>query len=210
MVFTVINLTNNGIVNNPPNPPYLNKNNLKRINNISKFYENLLKSQISKKEHISKELIKYLERLDTKAMKYREKFITLGLTYEFYMKNKDINEVNKEIQENKSTFGRIINKDLSTGKVSIENQQKTLEIIDFVDGNNKTTLIGTISFDVFTQPRDYKNYKFYICDDKNNNVSSNPVQVSNYEIEQTSNNKIKQKYLKYKEKYLELKAKSKL
>jgi hypothetical protein len=188
MVFTVINLTDNGIVNNSPNPPYLNTNNLKRIYNISKFFDNLLKAQISKNENISKELIKYLEKLDAKFMKYRVKFILRGLTYEFYMKNKDINEVNKEIEENKSTFGKLINKDTTTGKVSIENQQKTLDIIDFIDGNNKTTLIGTISFDVFTQPRDYKNYKFYICDGdvKNNNnetnfISTNPVIVSNYD-----------------------------
>jgi hypothetical protein len=188
MVFTVINLTDNGIVNNSPNPPYLNTNNLKRIYNISKFFDDLLKAQISKNENISKELIKYLEKLDAKFMKYRVKFILRGLTYEFYMKNKDINEVNKEIEENKSTFGKLINKDTTTGKVSIENQQKTLDIIDFIDGNNKTTLIGTISFDVFTQPRDYKNYKFYICDGdvKNNNnetnfISTNPVLVSNYD-----------------------------
>lgn len=188
MVFTVINLTDNGIVNNSPNPPYLNTNNLKRIYNISKFFDDLLKAQISKNENISRELIKYLEKLDAKFMKYRVKFISRGLTYEFYMKNKDINEVNKEIEENKSTFGKLINKDTTTGKVSIENQQKTLDIIDFIDGNNKTTLIGTISFDVFTQPRDYKNYKFYICDGdvKNNNnetnfISTNPVIVSNYD-----------------------------
>ena len=82
--------------------------------------------------------------------------------------------------------------------------------MDFIDGNNKTTLIGTISFDVFTQPRDYMNYKYPICDaDTNANsvknyVSTNAVLVSNYgplEIE------VKNKYLKYKNKYLALKEK---
>lgn len=47
-VFTVINLTNNGIVNNPPNPPYINLNPLKYLFNNYK----------EKRDEIRKELIK--------------------------------------------------------------------------------------------------------------------------------------------------------
>jgi len=211
MVFTVINLTNNGVVNNAPNPPYLNTNNLKRIYNISKFFQSILNSQLSKLDQNMKPfLFAALIRLDEKFKAYGLKFIERALLYEFYQKNKLINEVKKEIVEGKSTFCRLVKQVPGSTEVSIQEPDKTIEVMDFIDGNNKTTLIGTISFDVFTQPRDYMNYKYPICDaDTNANsvknyVSTNAVSVSNYgplEIE------VKNKYLKYKNKYLALKEK---
>jgi hypothetical protein len=209
MVFTVINLTNNGVVNNAPNPPYLNTNNLKRLYNKIKFFQNLLYSQLSKLDKtVKSHLFDYLKRLDDKFKQYGLKFINRALEYEFYQKNKLINEVKKEILENKSTFCRLIKSVPGSSEVSIQDPQKTIDVMDFIDGNNKTTLIGTISFDVFTQPRDYMNYKYPICDADNegnsvkNYISTNAVLVSNYgplEIE------VRNKYLKYKNKYLELK-----
>jgi hypothetical protein len=165
IVFTVINLTDNGIVNNPPNPPYINTNNLKRIYNISSYFTELNNRKIIKA--IDDNIKSQLQNLDTKFMNYKTKFIKRAIKYDFYMKDKTIQDINKNITT--TNFGKIFNERLI-------DQTDTLKVIDFIDSNNKTTLIGTISFDVFTQPftqpRRDKKYRFYICDgngEKNNN-----------------------------------------
>jgi ribosomal protein L24 len=71
VVFTVINTTDNGKVNNPPNPPYININNLI-------YYSNILKDEVKTKDEI-----KYiLGRLKK---------------YSFYNKNNELNNINIDI-----------------------------------------------------------------------------------------------------------------
>ena len=48
LIFTVINLTNNGIVNNPPNPPYINISNLNYYwNNNSNVDESIILNEVN-------------------------------------------------------------------------------------------------------------------------------------------------------------------
>lgn len=174
IVFTVINLTNNGIVNNPPNPPYINTNNLKRIYNISNYFTELNNRKIIKTfdDNIKSQLQK-LQKLEKKFMKYKTKFIKRAIKYDFYMKDTTIQNIHKNLTT--TNFGKIFND-------KFIDQTDTLKVIDFIDSNNKTTLIGTISFDVFTQPftqpRRDKKYRFYICDGNNNNIPNKPDEIN--------------------------------
>jgi hypothetical protein len=172
MVFTVINLTDDGIVNNPPNPPYINTNNLKRIYNISKYFEKITNYKILKQNSLlTEDETLRLKKLEEKFIKYKKTFKNRILKYDFYKKNQTI----KTDMDNKR-FGQIY--DSTSNKIS--DQDVTLKVIDLIDSNNKTTLIGTISFDVFTQPftqlKNNKDYKFYICDAINNQY----INKSNY------------------------------
>jgi hypothetical protein len=169
MVFTVINLTDDGIVNNPPNPPYINTNNLKRIFNISKYFEKLTNYNILKEGSfiLTENEINRLKILEDKFKKYKETFQYRLITYDFYKNNVTIKN-NMDDQ----TFGQIFN----VSNKQITNQAITLKIIDLIDSNNKTTLIGTISFDVFTQPftqlKNNTKYRFYICDAKDDQYTN--------------------------------------
>jgi hypothetical protein len=172
MVFTVINLTDDVIVNNPPNPPYINTNNLKRIYNISKYFEKITNYKILKPKSLLTEDEKLrLIKLEDKFIKYKNTFKNRILKYDFYKKNQTI----KDEMENPA-FGQIY--DSYNNKIS--DQNVTLKVIDLIDSNNKTTLIGTISFDVFTQPftqlKNNKDYRFYICDAINDQY----INKSNY------------------------------
>jgi hypothetical protein len=125
-----------------------------------------------------------LTKLNEKFKQYRNKFIDRALLYDFYKKDKLINEIKYKLNQDtqrsdnisNTSFGLIIDKNNN-----IIDQLETLSIINYIDDNNKTTLIGTVSFDVFTQPRDYKNNKFYICDTKENYVSTNLVDNERYD-----------------------------
>jgi len=173
MVFTVINLTDDGIVNNPPNPPYINTNNLKRIYNISNYFKKITNYKILKENTLilTEDETLRLKKLEEKFIKYKNTFKNRILKYDFYKNNQTI----KNEMDNPA-FGQIY--DSFTNKIS--DQNVTLKVIDLIDSNNKTTLIGTISFDVFTQPftqlKNNKDYRFYICDAINNQY----INKSNY------------------------------
>jgi hypothetical protein len=55
VVFTVLNLTDTGKVNNPPNPPYINLNNIIYYSNINYDIQNLT----AHVKALSKEVSKY-------------------------------------------------------------------------------------------------------------------------------------------------------
>ena len=173
MVFTVINLTDDGIVNNPPNPPYINTNNLKRIYNISNYFKKITNYKILKENTLilTEDETLRLKKLEEKFIKYKKTFKNRILKYDFYKNNQTI----KNEMDNPA-FGQIY--DSFTNKIS--DQNVTLKVIDLIDSNNKTTLIGTISFDVFTQPftqlKNNKDYRFYICDAINDQY----INKSNY------------------------------
>jgi hypothetical protein len=112
VVFTVINTSNNGKVNNPPNPPYINLNDLtytKDVYNDKDYRDKLLK----KLKAIFMELTKY----------------------SFYATNSKINELKASvIDENYNDKGK-------TTEI-IKNVTKL--VIDIINGNNPSTLIGSL------------------------------------------------------------------
>lgn len=208
IIFTVINMTDNGITNNPPNPPFINTNKLKKIINVAKFYENLLLTNLLKDDKIKTIILKNLNTLDIKFQEYGKKFMERLFEYDFYKKNQQFIDLKRNIDSNYNTTFCKIAKKIGDKVVSVEDQKKLIDIIDSIDGNNKSTLIGTVLFDPYTKIRDPRNYTYTIHDGVVNSnesienyVSSNPRKVANYEI--------KNKYLKYKNKYLALKAKLK-
>jgi len=141
VIFTVINITSNpnAPTNNPPNPPFININKLKLIHKI-----------ISSK-YLEDDKNNLKEKIDS----YRTLFLDKLKTYPFY-------EI--FLKDTSSLFSKTLN--TSTEFLQAKN---LLAVINFIDSNNATTLIGTVDFDRFTQIRD-PNEIYYICDDKYDSV----------------------------------------
>jgi hypothetical protein len=145
VIFTVINVTPNPTepTNNPPIPPFININKLKLIYKIVQ-----------------------IPLIDTKQ------FITIGN-----------NNLNKTIYKICTTYLKKINKydfyipyndsfkEILNVESIIKNKGKDLKekIIDLIDSNNATTLIGTVDFEKFTKIRD-PSEPYFICDEKNDSV----------------------------------------
>jgi hypothetical protein len=190
-IFTVINLTDKGAINNPPTPPYIN------LNKLYLAYRNFTLEQ-KKSDEISALLI----------AEYKG-FITNLKEYKFYRDD--------------PTVAQIFSSDLNqVNKANVENLAKT--IIKIVRKNNAATLIGTlestdkihsITYDNLTCGYDMtKTLLIKAMDDKNAKVNISLDVAPFFENEKTKNtftkiedvnNTIKNKYLKYKFKYLKLK-----
>jgi hypothetical protein len=113
-IYTVINTTDNGKVNNPPNPPYINLNDLIHTLNVkSKFHANY-------RVNLEKSLISIFLELSK---------------FKFYAGN---NDINKEklliINENFTSKDPTVELLVSAAK----------KIIDIISSNNASTLIGSI------------------------------------------------------------------
>ena len=176
MNFVVMTVINlNQTVNNPPNPPFINLNTLK-------YYLETNKN----KEKLNEELKNVQDKI---------------LQYEFYR-----NQTNSE-------FKNLL-------VYSIENEQShdyetnIKKLIDFIEINNASTLIGSIAT---TEQLQNIVYTKKICSysdngDINDNINDYNIDNGFGKLEDDSNIDIKQlegrmkmKYLKYKNKYLDLK-----
>ena len=149
VIFTVINITPNPTAptNNPPTPPFININKLKLIYKIA--------SMPDVGENPVNILLRESESIKEKIKNYGDLFIKKLSEYEFY----------KGFIESK--FKPILNSFDSI----IENKGKNLKenVIDFIDSNNATTLLGTVDFEKFTKIRD-PTQPYFVCDDKNDSL----------------------------------------
>ena len=164
-VFTVINMNDNEneeqpsvedlsthptcnvkrrINNNPPTPPYINTNVLKRFVNESKFLnkiENYIKACKSDGTDIIDKNVTIdaayndLLRRHTETTKDRNKnFMERIRRYDFYSED-DI-------------FNKMI--DSTDSVMNPENPNNTIQVINYIETNNETTFIGTLNFMNFT------------------------------------------------------------
>uniref|UniRef100_A0A6C0DBK2 Kinesin motor domain-containing protein n=1 Tax=viral metagenome TaxID=1070528 RepID=A0A6C0DBK2_9ZZZZ len=147
VIFTVINITPNPIAptNNPPIPPFININKLKLIYNI-------LSLQTDDGTPITNLLLQ--PDIKNKISKYGKYFIDKLITYSFY---KPFFELDTDYYNILTQYNKLID---------IDNIKK---IIDFIDGNNATTLIGTVEFEKFTKIRD-PTKPYFICDGKDKSL----------------------------------------
>ena len=69
----------------------------------------------------------------------------------------------------------------SIGNISSASYKSDLkDIIEFIESNNSTTLLGTVDFDRFTKIRDPSNV-YLICDDKIDNLLIDIIDQTNIE-----------------------------
>ena len=143
VIFTVINVTPNPTAptNNPPIPPFININKLKLIYKIV---------QIPLLSTVSNEKLFILKQNINEICEYYKKKINKYTFYNLY------NDLFTEILTADSIFDDYGNK-------------LKEKIIDLIDSNNATTLIGTVDFDKFTKIRD-PSEPYFICDDKEESV----------------------------------------
>jgi len=149
VIFTVINITPNPTAptNNPPTPPFININKLKLIYKIASMPEAGTQSVL--------DLLLGNEKIVSKITEYGQLFIEKLSKYEFY---KDFVEL--KFKPILGSFDKIIQ---DKGKILKEN------IIDFIDSNNATTLLGTVDFEKFTKIRD-PTQPYFVCDNKNESL----------------------------------------
>jgi len=160
VIFTVINITPNPTAptNNPPTPPFININKLKLIyktvsieDSGSTTVESVIRSSESLMQKIGNIGQKYLKKLEK---------------YDFYA----------------PFVTNIFNDILNSADNIIKEKGKQLKekVIDFIDSNNATTLLGTVDFEKFTKIRD-PTQPYFICDDKQESILKQLVDVKRFE-----------------------------
>ena len=146
VIFTVINLINDNIVNNPPTPPFININKIKLLYNIVKLYS----------IHINN---KYREIINN----FTKIFYNYLILYPFYKNFESDFNFLTTLYNIKNNNDYILN--LET-------------LINLIDSNNATTLLGTVDFDKFTKIRDPTQY-YLVCDDKIENLQTDMYNKTN-------------------------------
>ena len=190
VIFTVFNVTDNGKVNNPPNPPYININDLI-------YYKDIL-PDLDKLKKALKETI-----IETKNYSFYEQNTNMETVYNF---ERNIDTYN--ITQLKGKVDILL-------KIIQQNNPSTLigslESTEILQNIVYSKLICSYNENLNSNLDKIKGFKLeqYIdtqfeINDVNKSIDSND------ELSSKQSNQYKQKYLKYKEKYLELKAKSKL
>ena len=139
------------ISNNPPNPPYINTNVLKKFFNESKYIEmiqdylgSFTKLPLEAKREIDDVKKKYEDRYN--AM--NAEFMTRINQYSFYL--------------NDRTFQSLI----ANGVMNVNAYSQTENIIQYIETNNETTFIGTLNFMNFMNILNPEGMKLICCDDK--------------------------------------------
>lgn len=152
VIFTVINLTPHPIlpVNNPPTPPYINTNKLKLIYKLISTNASMMQT-LSSRHKTSDAKIR---ELYDKVINYKTSFLTKINTYDFYNNFLKHGNIYFNILNNNNQFFNV---------------QNLLQLINFIESNNASTLIGTLEFEKFTQIRNV-NDVYFICDGNNHNL----------------------------------------
>ena len=148
------------ITNNPPLPPYINTNVIKKFLNYKMYMLNILnfihKNKIDEQNEMSVMYEHVMEHLHKTFISIREDFINHISISEYYNKNTQFME-----KINDPAFLNI--QDLE-GSNDI-----TLDILNVIERNNETTLIGTINFSNFAEVKN-PNSVYPICDNVMNYV----------------------------------------
>jgi hypothetical protein len=201
VVFTVINT--NPDTNNPPNPPYIN------INNLNYYYNNIDKNP---------------DEFIAKLKVGQKNIISLINNYDFYNKSSVfLNFLDEMVDYDTRTWGKY---DSMVKEATIE---LATRFINFIKNNNASSLIGTLES---TDALKLLTFDKYVCSNTSDMIDELKDPLTRYKtvpIAQTIAfptdkpdliNKINQvldtpdgvftsKYLKYKAKYLKLKEKLK-
>lgn len=188
VIFTVINLSATETVNNPPTPPYINVNKLKQMYNIINYIKKNKIELDEKKE----------SKLKEKFKNYYKDFIDNYLLYNpFYfgiISTDEKNPKNSDIESKYRLIKNYLENDIPKSYLNIDDSLK--DFINIIDGNNSATLIGTIEFTKFAQPRD-NSFLYYNCDDIDHNINydANIIEnnIDNKKIEQLFTNPNKKK-----------------
>jgi hypothetical protein len=153
VIFTVINVTPDPErpTNNPPTPPFININKLKLLyNTLTK-----LNTKNIKIEDKSVSIKGYLEKSNSKIVDFGRAFYAYLMLYPFYEQFK---------------LEKSISFLLDFGLINDPNYDTNLkELIELIESNNATTLLGTVDFDRFTKIRDPTQF-YYICDNIDDNL----------------------------------------
>jgi len=194
IIFTVINTTDNGIVNNPPNPPYININNL--------IYYSTIKSN---EEKLKNEFLKVVFQM---------------YTYSFYQYNSEMNPIFSFFNNiNGQSFETLKNYVNDLILIVQQNNPSTLigslQSTDLLQNIVYNKVVCSYNEDLNSLFNDFNGNKNFELNQTHNGLSIKEINgkigsnatITDYENDNDIS--IKQKYLKYKQKYLELKAKSK-
>ena len=140
-------------VNNIPNPPFININKLKLAVNIIRYFRTIYSYFTINNENIE-QLNNKLQSIQEKFNRYKKYFMRRITFYSFY--NSD--EIFKNLILDKNFFIFFDNNNIREGA-----ENEIIKIINYIQVNNETTLIGTCNFFDFTQTINI-NYEFPLCD----------------------------------------------
>jgi hypothetical protein len=181
IVFRPVN-TRRKMINNQPNPPYINLNKLKMGMNIINYFDSIIKFSQTNDNFLhtnyvpnkpnsfdASRLKTILENLQQKFNIYQETFRNRIKQYPFYANDKNLKDLLS------TQFFTIF----ESGKFTDSGANKLKDIIDYIEANNETTLIGTTTFFNFTQissiPMNSSNHQYTICDGINNDYNDNNI-----------------------------------
>ncbi len=122
VIFTVINLTDNGKINNPPNPPYINISRLISLSN---------KQNKKNPEEMNQELFEEIQYILMNTIEY--KFYKNNITF------KDLLKTFEELKKTRTTIDPTIVRNMKDNIIEIG---KTL--ITLIQSNNPSTLVGSL------------------------------------------------------------------
>jgi hypothetical protein len=162
--------TGKKLINNEPNPPYINLNKLKIAYNISEYLDSISKYFNTDKNIANKADIKIMselvEDIQTKFTMYKKNFLARIKLYSFYKNDENLLKI---IDTHK--FMLIFD---DGNRTIVANPDAILKVINYIEANNDTTLIGTTTFFNFTQiSNDKKQYP--LCDGDNDEMNNNNV-----------------------------------
>ena len=119
------------ISNNPPNPPYINTNVLKKFFNESKYIE-MIQDYLDSFTLLDPEA---KQEFDELKKKYEDRYNAMNIEF--------MNRINQYFfYLNDRTFQSLI----TNGVMNVNAYTQTEKIIEYIETNNETTFIGTLNF----------------------------------------------------------------
>ena len=160
------------ITNNPPLPPYINTNLLKKFVNyriyLLNIYEFMRRNGTKKSDEIYQSYENAHQQLQQSFNNAKAEFMT-HISHSPYYKR------NIEFMENKIYNSQFLNfEPLTDAKNS---DDVTTQILNEIEMNNETTLIGTVNFSNFAEVRNSNNI-YPICDNVINFTDNNIFNIS--------------------------------
>ena len=155
------------ITNNPPLPPYINVNEIKKFLNYRKYFTKIkeyIRTNSIQPEH---NFYKYHEYLENKVSKtfeqYKSKFMDFVLLSPYYNNDEHFKK-------------KLYNPEFLQFSSNID---ITVEILNIIEMNNETTLIGTLNFSSFNEVQK-QNELYPVCDGVYNEDTKQYTMLPNY------------------------------
>jgi hypothetical protein len=155
------------LTNNIPNPPFININKLKQAVNII-IHLNKVNNYFTTNKLENNKFITFVREIQNKFNEYINEFRRRVKLYEFY----GTDTVFTTLIDSTELF-KILNK--NTFIDSTKSIPPIESLINYIEANNETTLIGTVNFFNFTQiAKD--NFQYTMCDGiTDNEINDNNV-----------------------------------